>query len=292
MLSLGRDVLTQTHASGRALGAFSVYNIELAQAVLDAAAARQVPVLLQAGSSSFGYAGEEVLAKVALTLAEQAPGQVGVHLDHCRDLEEIRRCLDRGYTSVMIDGSHLDFAANVELTARAVKLAAPYGAWVEAELGEVAGDEDSSTQAHAAGGTDPEAAGRFVQETGADALAVAIGNVHGMTSRPVTLDLDRLRDIQAHCPVPLVLHGASGIPDDQVAAAIALGVAKVNVNAEVRGAYIRALNTCEITGDGLAAFSRHGITAATAVVDDKLRLFTETAAAYGDPHTPSEGEQT
>lgn len=269
-----KQPLLDAYRNRRALGAFTVYNIELASAVLAAAEAENVPVILQAGSSGFGYAGEDVLAQVALTMAESAPGLVGVHLDHSSSLDEIARCLDRGYTSVMIDGSRLPFAENVSLTARAVSIAQHYGAWVEAELGVVTGDEDESTSASAAPGTDPGQARTFVEQTGVDALAIAVGNVHGMTSQPVVLDLDRLAEIRARTTVPLVLHGASGTDAADIAAAIELGVAKINVNAEVRGAYIRALTDCTEPGDSLAAFSAKGIAAATEVVAAKLSLFT------------------
>lgn len=274
MLTSGKEALLDAYRDGRALGAFSVYNIELGSAVLTAAESVAVPVIVQAGSSAFGYAGESALGELALAMAREAPGPVGVHLDHSHSLDEIVRCLDRGYTSVMIDGSHLRFDRNVQVTARAVSIAEPYGAWVEAELGVVSGDEDRTTFASAAPGTDPRQAAQFVEETGVDALAVAIGNVHGMTSAPVTLDLERLGEIRERTAIPLVLHGASGLDEGDIAAAIELGVAKVNVNAEVRGAYIRALADCADPGDDLAAFSAKGIAAAADVVAAKLRLFT------------------
>jgi tagatose 1,6-diphosphate aldolase GatY/KbaY len=274
MLLTGTAALEDAHRHGRALGAFTVYNVELAQAVITAAQAVGVPVLIQAGSSGFQYAGEDVLGQVAMTMARQSPSPVGVHLDHSRSLEEVRRCLDRGYTSVMVDGSHLPFAENVRMARDAAAIAEPYGAWVEAELGVIAGDEDRSTSASAAAGTDPRQAGRFADDTGVHALAVAVGNVHGMTPEPVSLDLDRLREIGEHTTIPLVLHGASGLPDHELAAAIDLGVAKVNVNAEVRRAYIRALTGSDATSDNLTAFSSSGIAAAAALVTAKLRLFT------------------
>ncbi len=183
----------------------------------------------------------------------------------------------------MVDGSHLPFADNAALASRAVALAASYEAWVEAELGVVAGDEDRSMPVSASPGTDPHQAERFVSATGIDALAVAIGNVHGMSPTPVSLDLDRLRKIRDRTTVPLVLHGASGLPPRDVVAAIAIGVAKVNVNAEVRGAYIRALTSHEQVGDDLAAFSDRGIAAATTVVTDKLQLFARSSHESEQP---------
>lgn len=181
--------------------------------------------------------------RLALDAARSSPARLGVHLDHSRDLDEITACLEAGYTSVMIDGSHLPFAENIALTREAVRRARDHGAWVEAELGALAGDEDVSTNATAAGApmTDPAQAAEFVAETGVDALAVAVGNVHGFTAHPVRLDLTRLSAIREAVPVPLVLHGASGLPEDQLLGALKRGVAKINVNAELRRAYLRAV---------------------------------------------------
>jgi ketose-bisphosphate aldolase len=240
MLLTGTDALQEASRLGRALAAFTAYNLETVQAVVTAAEQTGSPVLLQAGSSAFRHAGRELLATLALTAARQSPASVGVHLDHCRELGEVDACVKAGYTSVMIDGSHLDFADNVALTRAAVRIAHPAGVWVEAELGAIGGDEDVSTQARAGAMTDPDQARSFVAETGADALAVAVGNVHGFSPHPVQLDLDRLGAIRERVDVPLVLHGASGLPAEQLRGAIALGVAKVNVNAELRRAYLRA----------------------------------------------------
>jgi ketose-bisphosphate aldolase len=142
----------------------------------------------------------------------------------------------------MIDGSHLSFEDNIRLTHEAATLAHRAGAWIEAELGAVPGDEDVSTNALPSQTmTDPLQARDFVERTGIDALAVAVGNVHGFTANPVTLDLERLNAIAAQCPVPLVLHGASGLPTEQLRGALSCGVAKVNVNAELRRAYLSAV---------------------------------------------------
>jgi fructose-bisphosphate aldolase class II/tagatose 1,6-diphosphate aldolase GatY/KbaY len=182
--------------------------------------------------------------RLALDAAAASSARLGVHLDHSRDLDEITACLEAGYTSVMVDGSHLPFAENIALTREAVRRARKHGAWVEAELGALPGDEDVSTNAAMAPAamTDPSQAAVFVAETGVDALAVAVGNVHGFTATPVRLDLDRLAAIHAAVPVPLVLHGASGLPQDQLLSALSRGVAKINVNAELRRAYLQAVS--------------------------------------------------
>ncbi|MER6143182.1 class II fructose-bisphosphate aldolase [Streptomyces sparsogenes] len=245
MLLHGTDALTAAAREGRAIPGFVAYNLETVQGIVAAAEAAGRPVLLQAGSSAFKHAGRAALMTLALDAARRADAPLGVHLDHSRDLAEITACVEAGYTSVMVDGSHLPFAENVALTRKAVERAHAAGVWVEAELGALAGDEDVSTDARAAGGsmTDPEQAAEFVAATGVDALAVAVGNVHGFTAEPVRLDLDRLRRIRDLVPVPLVLHGASGLPEEQLLGAVRRGVAKVNVNAELRRAYLEAVSS-------------------------------------------------
>ena len=241
MLLTGIQVLTDALARGTAVPAFAVYDLEMVQAVVTAAESTGSPVLLLAGSSHFRHAGREALMDIALGAARRSDAAIGVHLDHCRDLDEIRVCLDAGYSSVMIDGSHLPFEENVALTRAAVGLARGGDAWVEGELGAVPGDEDVSTDAAPSTMTDPAQAAEFVERTGVDALAVAVGNVHGLTSAPVSLDLDRLSALRAVLGVPLVLHGASGLPDNELRAAVRGGVAKVNINTELRQAYLRAV---------------------------------------------------
>ncbi|MHA5048687.1 class II fructose-bisphosphate aldolase [Streptomyces sp. SD15] len=241
----GLKALTTAYENGHALAGFVAYNLETVQGIVAAAEARpDRPVLIQAGSSPFKHAGREPLMRLALDAAAHSEAPLGVHLDHSRDLDEITACLEAGYTSVMVDGSHLPFADNIALTREAVRRARDHGAWVEAELGALAGDEDVSTNADASAAamTDPSQAAEFVAETGVDALAVAVGNVHGFTANPVHLDLDRLSAIHSAVPIPLVLHGASGLPEHQLLGALARGVAKVNVNAELRRAYLQAVS--------------------------------------------------
>ena len=202
---------------------------------------------------------------------------VGVHLDHCRDPEVIDACVALGYSSVMIDGSHLPFEENVAVTRRVVERAHAAGVWVEAELGALGGDEDASGEAEAGAMTDPEQAAEFAERTGVDALAVAVGNVHGYTPVPVRLDLERLRAIDAVCSAPLVLHGASGLPEEDLLGAIAAGVVKVNVNAELRRAHLRALaEGLEAVGDDVRALQGRAIEAMTAVAAEKLALLGVT----------------
>ena len=244
MLARGIDLLAKAVADRTAVPAFATYNLEMVQAVVAAAEQTGQPVIILAGSSHFHHAGRTALISIALQAARDSTATVGVHLDHCRDLTEIEQCVQAGYSSVMVDGSHLQFEDNIELTRAAVALAHPAGAWVEAELGAVPGDEDVSIDAAPAQTmTDPREAAEFQERTGVDALAVAVGNVHGLTTTPVSLDLDRLAAIKAAVPAPLVLHGASGLSDQQLGGAIRCGVAKININTELRQAYLAAVQS-------------------------------------------------
>lgn len=257
MLARGTEMLAHALAAHSAVPAFATYNLEMVQAVTAAAEQTDRPVIMLAGSSHFHHAGRSALISMALQAARTSTAPVGVHLDHSRDLAEIEECTKAGYSSVMADGSHLPFEDNIALTRAAVAIAHPAGVWVEAELGAVAGDEDISTDATPAETmTDPVEAAEFVERTGVDALAVAVGNVHGLTSTPMSLDLHRLAAIRSAVPVPLVLHGASGLPHQQLRAAIDCGVAKVNINTELRQAYLAAvqkvLNEVLSTHDSVA----------------------------------------
>lgn len=276
MLDFGKATLQATFQDGRAVGAFSIYNLEGAQAVCNAADSEGIHTILQAGSSAFKYGGRDQLAALALAAAEASDARVGVHLDHSQDLFEIRKCLEFGYTSVMVDGSNLPFEDNVSLTRKAAREARSAGAWIEAELGGISGDEDRSSEAQVVGMTDPEQAARFVEETEVDALAVAIGNVHGFTPEEPKLDLERLAKIAELVPIPLVLHGASGLPQHQIEEAIALGVAKINVNAELRRAFIGgikdSLNSLP-TDDSISSLLAPATERMHWVASEKLRLF-------------------
>ena len=240
MLLRGITALEDATRSGTAVAGFVAYNLETAQGIVAAGERTGLPILLQAGSSAFRHAGRRELATMCVELASRSDAAIGVHLDHCRSLEEIEACIELGYTSVMIDGSHLPHDENVALTRDVVARAHAADVWVEAELVGTAGDEDVSTGAHAGAMTDPDEAREFVAATGIDALAVAVGNVHGFTPSEPRIDLDRLAAIRAATALPLVLHGASGLSETTLRACLACGVAKINVNTELRRAYLEA----------------------------------------------------
>jgi tagatose 1,6-diphosphate aldolase GatY/KbaY len=261
----------------RAVGAFTCYDLETAAAVLDTAGSVGVGVVLLVSPAMFsGGGGERFLAALA-AFAERSPAEACVQLDHVSDLNLIERALAAGAGAVMADGSRLSFAENVEFVQAAVALARRAGAAVEAELGAIAGNEDEARATGVGGLTDPAEAAAFAQQSGCDCLAVSIGNVHGRYERPPRLDFDRLERL-AGIAVPLALHGASGIPPGQVRQAIELGIGKVNVNTELRDAYLAA--TVELAasvagGANLLALHEAQRAAVRRVMDEKLALFTQ-----------------
>jgi len=283
MLARGPALVLEARAAGRAVPAFTIYTLESIRAVCDAAERTGLPVILQAGSSSYRETSRSMLAAAALAAARDASVPIGVHLDHSTDLKEIRDCLALGYTSVMVDGSHLPFAENVALTRAVVAQAQDAGVWVEAELGALAGDEDASTAVAAGELTDPAQAAEFVDRTGVDVLAAAVGTVHGLTTSPVHVDLERLGMIAKLTGVPQALHGASGLSNADLTAAVNAGIAKVNINAELRRAYLSTL-AAELpsVGDDVRVLQRKVITAMAEVAAEKLTVLDGHAAERRD----------
>jgi tagatose 1,6-diphosphate aldolase GatY/KbaY len=237
------DLLVRARAVGGAVPGCNVYTIDQASGIVDAAVAARCPLILQVLPAG---ANEDLWALVAglRVLADAAGIPIALQLDHCADPGTIHRAIAAGVDGVMADGSGLPLADNAAMVAGISRVAHQQGVAVEAEMGRLSGNEDGWTiQAREARLTDPGAVASFLTDTGADLLAVSIGNVHGSTRVPPTLDLDRLEAIARATAVPLVLHGGSGLDDGQLAATIALGVSKVNVNTELRTAYRDALTT-------------------------------------------------
>lgn len=276
MLVSGRELLAEAVAKRCAIGSFNTYNLEITRAILRAAEAQRAPVFLAVGKGALNQAGFAPLSQAMLMAAEEAAVPVAVHLDHSPDTATIRRCIGLGYTSVMIDGSQLPFSENVGLTREAVQAAG--GATVEAELGGVAGAEDrSGDQATAIPMTDPDEAARFVEATGVDSLAIAIGNAHGLYTGEPHLDFDRLAALTKNVSVPLVLHGASGISDADLRRCISLGVRKINVNTEIRVALFESLQASLQRGvDGYDVTRLFGaaVEAMQRTVVEKLAVFS------------------
>jgi tagatose 1,6-diphosphate aldolase GatY/KbaY len=275
MLVPTHKLLEAAREGGYALGAFNVYNLEGACAVVAAAEAERSPAMLQILPSALKASGPPLIA-LCLAAARDASVPMSVHLDHSASADDIQMALDAGLNSIMADGSHLPYAENIAFTRSIAAAVHERGGSIEAELGRLTGTEDGLTvPEYQSRLTDPDQAADFVAQTNIDALAVCIGNVHGHYRGEPRLDFDRLDAIHKLVPVPLVLHGASGVPDTMLRRSIELGVCKFNVNTEVRRAYLRALQDALASGDGpdLLGLMRDAVVAMQAVVSGKLSLF-------------------
>jgi len=230
------QMLLDAQRGGYAVGAFNVENMEMIQAVIAAAQELHAPVMLQTTPSTVKYAGLACYYAIVKAAAEAASVPVAIHLDHGDSFELAMQALRVGYTSIMIDGSHVAFEENIEITKRVVDACAPSKISVEAELGKVGGKEDD-LDGGAGGFTDPLEAKEFVERTKISSLAVAIGTAHGLYSGVPKLDLDRLSEIRKVVSIPLVLHGASGLSDEAVRESIKRGICKVNFATELRIAF-------------------------------------------------------
>ncbi len=232
------------------LFAMNFYNLETLQGLLKAAAAKKRSVILQVSPSSLEYMGTKVIAPLVKASAKEFDVNVWLHLDHAKTLETVETALENGFDSIMIDGSELDIEENIHLTKEAVALASWKNVPVEAELGYVA--KLGQSQEAGKGFTNPEEAKRFVSETGVDALAIAIGTAHGFYKETPKLDFERLRKIRKIIPnTVLVLHGSSGLPDNDLIEAMNSGINKINVATEFKDAFMTSLkkgicNTNEI----------------------------------------------
>jgi ketose-bisphosphate aldolase len=271
-----RDVLEERRRAGGAAGAFTCYDVTTALAVLRAAESGGAPVILLVSEASFRVREAPLLVAGLLAVAAEARVPVCVQLDHTTDAALVDAALAAPVGAVMADGSRLSHAANVEFVRAVRARSAPLGIGIEAELGHIEGGEDVAAATAAGALTDPEEAAEFVAATGADCLAVSIGNVHGAYASAPSLDWSRLERIRERLgEMPLSLHGASGLPDDDVRKAIALGVCKVNVNTELRACYFAELEArLPETKDGLRLLEldRAVVAAVAAVVEAKLEL--------------------
>lgn len=222
------------------VGAFTCYDLEEVEGVLEAAAEKKRPVILLVSAAQFVGANGRPFVAALSAFADRHSGAACVQLDHVRDIDTIAAAFAHGVGAVMADGSHLPLSENVAYVAAAVEIAASYGGGVEAELGGIQGSEDIAEAVAAGRLTDPEEAEALVRETGASCLAVSIGNVHGHYREPPRLHWDVLDAVRRRVDIPISLHGASGLAPDDVRRAVAAGVRKVNVNTELREAYLAA----------------------------------------------------
>lgn len=236
------QMLRTAREHGYCVGAFNVHTMEMLQAVVEAACEANAPLILQTTVGTVRHLGPEYVAAIARVASEEARVPIALHLDHCHEEELIMRCIEAGYTSVMIDASMHPFAENASMTRRVVDLARERGVNVEAELGKVGGVEDDLVVDDAdAALADPIECERFIELTGVDTLAPAIGTAHGIYKGEPRIDFARIEEIARRVSVPLVLHGGSGIPEEQVKRAVQLGMAKMNVATELRIAFSQAI---------------------------------------------------
>lgn len=224
MKALLKDAQEKNHA----VGSFSVANIEMIQGVVKAAEETKSPIILQIAEVRLNHSPLHIIGPAMLAAAKGASVPVAVHLDHGTTLECIGEALRLGFTSVMFDGSHLDFEKNVEMTKEVVSMAKGYGAAVEAEIGCVGGSEDGSVDI-AMRCTSPEQAEIFAERTGVDALAIAIGNAHGFYKETPQLRFDILESVRDRVNIPLVLHGGTGISEEDFIHCHQSGIKKINI---------------------------------------------------------------
>lgn len=221
------------------LPAYNTTDVEMTLGIMDAFDRAGMPGVIQIAPTNVKVTGYDFIAETTRMAAENYVTPFALHLDHGKALEDVRQAVLAGFTSVMIDGAALPFEENIRLSREAVDFAHCYGVSVEAELGAIRGKEDdhvSEADSH----TDPSQVADFCERTGCDTLAVSIGNVHGLEERP-KIDLSHLAKIAEVAPVPLVLHGGSGIPDETIRAMRRYGMIKVNIASDLRRAFIRAI---------------------------------------------------
>ncbi|MBB4984023.1 MULTISPECIES: class II fructose-bisphosphate aldolase [Streptomyces] len=235
------EIVRRARAAGTGVGAFNVLQLEHAQAIVAGAENADRPVVLQISENTVRYHGAlEPVALASLAVARAAKTPVAVHLDHAENPDLVREAVALGLGSVMFDASKLPYAENVAATREVVEYCHSHGVWVEAELGEVGGKGGAHTPGVR---TDPEEARAFVDATGVDALAVAVGSAHQMVTRDAVLDLELIARLRAAVDTPLVLHGSSGVSDPHLTEAVAAGMTKVNVSTHLNKAFTEAVRT-------------------------------------------------
>ncbi len=232
-----KELLLDAQKNGYAIGAFNVENMEMVQAVVAAAEELKSPVIMQTTPSTIKYASPEMFYANVAAAAKSANVPVVMHLDHGSSFELAVHAFRAGYTSIMIDGSHSVFEENIAITKSVVDVCHAGNVPVEAELGKVGGKEDDLDGGNGGGYTVPSEAVEFVEKTGIDSLAVAIGTAHGVYKGTPKLDVERLSEIREVVSIPLVLHGTSGVPDEAVKECIRRGICKVNYATDLRIAF-------------------------------------------------------
>lgn len=278
MLVTTKEILSQAQNAGYAVGAFNVSNMEQVQAVVAAAESENMPAIIQTSEGALKYAGLEMLGSIVICAAQKSPIPIALHLDHGTTFETIEACIKYGWTSVMIDASASNFELNVVRTKKIVEIAHKNNISVEAELGRIVGTEDQILIKEGSElFTDPDEASEFVERTGVDSLAIAIGTAHGKYKGKPKLDFERLKLIKNCVKVPLVLHGASGLSDRDLQQAVRLGINKINIDTDLRQAFADgcreafAKNQQEYDVRKICGYARKKM---FEVVSEKIRIFS------------------
>jgi fructose-bisphosphate aldolase, class II len=271
------EFLPKAKAGKYAVGQFNMNNLEFAQAITDAAIEEKSPFIFGVSEGALKYMGIEYTVAIARAAAEKSGLPIALHLDHGSTFEVAMQCIRAGFSSVMFDGSHHPYEENIKITKEVVKAAHAMGVSVEGELGTIGGVEDdiSVDEANAALAK-PEEAIRFYEETGVDCVAIAVGTAHGMYKGEVKIHYDIIKAVASQIPVPIVLHGGSGVPDEMIREAIQAGVGKINVNTENQVACTEAIREV-LAKDGKVYDPRKYLmparNAMKDVVKEKIRLF-------------------
>jgi len=282
------DLIARARANGTAIAAFNVITLEHAQAIAAAAERVQQPAILQISQNAVHYhcGCLHAIAAGTVEVARRSAAHLALHLDHAQDIDLVRQAASAGFSSVMFDAGALPLEENVAATRAAVRVARADRLFVEAELGHVGGKDEIVRSAHDAGvRTDPGKAGRFVAETGVDALAVAVGTSHAMTQRSAALDHDLIHALREAVPVPLVLHGSSGLPDAELRGAVAAGIVKINIGTVLNIAFTTAVRAA-LAEPMLTDPRKYLAPARDAMADvvaELLTVIATTPARSGDP---------
>ncbi|MDF2815447.1 MAG: tagatose-bisphosphate aldolase [Paenibacillus sp.] len=271
------EFLPKAKAGKFAVGQFNMNNLEFAQAITDAAIEEKSPFIFGVSEGALKYMGYEYTVAIAQAAAQKSGLPIALHLDHGSTFEVAMKCIRAGFSSVMFDGSHYSLEENIRLTKEVVKAAHAMGVSVEGELGTIGGVEDDiNVDEEHANLAKPEEAIRFYEETGVDCLAIAVGTAHGMYKGEVKIHYDIIEQVSKAIPVPIVLHGGSGVPDEAIRLAIQAGVGKINVNTENQVACTDAIRQV-LSQDSKVYDPRKYLTPArkamVEVVQTKIRLF-------------------
>ncbi|GGD95637.1 class II fructose-1,6-bisphosphate aldolase [Paenibacillus nasutitermitis] len=271
------EFLPKAKANKFAVGQFNMNNLEFAQAIVEAAMEEKSPFIYGVSEGALKYMGIEFTVAIAEAAAKKSGLPIALHLDHGSSFEVAMKCIRAGFSSVMFDGSHYGLEENIELTKQVVKAARAMGVSVEGELGTIGGVEDDLSVDEAdATMAKPEEAIRFYEETGVDCLAIAVGTAHGMYKGEPKIHYDIIQQVADAIPVPVVLHGGSGVPDEAIRLSIAAGVGKINVNTENQVACTEAIRQA-LEASATVIDPRKYLTPARnamkAVVQEKIRLF-------------------